>query len=356
MSSQMILGEGTYGKVRMENGRAVKKFGERRSLIHEYLVGKHVSDCPWVVQIKGVSLKRKELYLKLYDCDLSVWGYRNKSYPDKCMILKQILYAMIWLGDCGLIHADLKPSNILINVNHKDEITELVLGDLGFLGPEKHAYKSTCTAQSYREEIVVSDFRHDIYSLGILCIQMFSSKRYRADDEEGYDLKDLLKLCKNNLNKKEKGIKIYGLIKKMISDDRNKRPTARKVMHSIFKETPPFIRSINSLNQETDYNDNLIDDLFKQSVKIYHVQEIDRAYSCFCRYMSKQQQSSQKYLIAHCILYIITCVYGHREYNMNSIIMNLNCTRPQIYATIRKLSKSEDFLATLFYSSSAVFE
>src|SRR5204863_5548131 len=104
----------------------------------------------------------------------------SKTYLTKIdTIINHILKGLIEIHDRGLLHGDIKPSNILINYSP----LKAVIGDCGFVSSTRYA-KITCTAPRYREKEVQYDYGHDMYSFGITLFEIFSNTK--LNEQFGY--------------------------------------------------------------------------------------------------------------------------------------------------------------------------
>ena len=63
LSEELIfLGQGSYGKVMLKDGCAVKKFKKLSHLIQEFTALKYLQDCKYVVHTKSVDSKNNRVY------------------------------------------------------------------------------------------------------------------------------------------------------------------------------------------------------------------------------------------------------------------------------------------------------
>src|SRR5436189_1973265 len=116
--NKKFLGEGAYGKVRAHNNLAVKTFNDLLPLVQEYAALKYLRDCDYIVKVDKVDFEQLELYMELYDDSLRGFISKHrgsKTYLTKIdTIINHILKGLIEIHDRGLLHGDIKPSNILI--------------------------------------------------------------------------------------------------------------------------------------------------------------------------------------------------------------------------------------------------
>jgi hypothetical protein len=170
-----VLGVGAYGKVRLENGVAAKKFDHRAYLIQEYAALRALRHTPGVVHSLGCCLLDMKVRLQPYQTSLRQCLSSDQpplTADERYMILGGILLGLQGVHDRGLVHGDIKPSNILVN---RTPVLRVAIGDLGFTGPPDFArcYK---TADMYREPRVIADEGHDLYSLALVILELFGSQ------------------------------------------------------------------------------------------------------------------------------------------------------------------------------------
>jgi serine/threonine protein kinase len=139
--------------------------------------------CPWIIKDSSLLIFNK---LKMYKGNLYSLINKNNIYfvrKNFLLIAKQLLNGLGQLHSYGLVHGDLKSSNILYNFSLESE--QVVLIDFGGVKPsDTKEYFRTCTL-TYRcpEDILYesdvnivkynnSGFKSDIWSLGIIFAEM----------------------------------------------------------------------------------------------------------------------------------------------------------------------------------------
>lgn len=372
MASKKFLGEGAYGKVYIKSkGIAAKQFEDVRFAVHEYCIGRFLRNCPYTVSMTGINLEDKEVYMKLYKSSLSTWLHKERTEAQKIIVLREILYGLCYYGDMRLVHADIKPGNILINYNQKGDVTELVIGDTGFLSLEGFS-KVHNTTPSYRDQICKSDFRHDIYSLGILSITMFGSNNTRG--KKSYE-----ELC-NIANKQIKNQHILKWTLLMIDPDRSNRPTARALLKRLFDITPPLQchpgfpiyknqltedqqthiqeifreRSPMVENEKHDFDEYINSRKKGESIPNYIRGMIYRskiAYKACVTYINKHNIEESDYdLYAYATMMIFSSVFGRSGFTIKTLMTEAGVSSSIAYRTVKQLISDEDFVMVMFYT------
>ena len=110
---------------------------------------------------------------------LDVWMAQKPGAKERKRILRELLSVTVYLHQKGIVHNDLKPSNILIARSGG----ALKLIDLGFADDDSHVQKALGGTRGYASPELVAgekvDARSDIYSLGRLIQDLFPG-RYRG--------------------------------------------------------------------------------------------------------------------------------------------------------------------------------
>ncbi|HBC87632.1 MAG TPA: hypothetical protein DCZ94_11805 [Lentisphaeria bacterium] len=102
------------------------------------------------------------------------------SFDQKLYIINQIAYALDYVHQCGILHRDVKPENILITEDLTVKLTDFgickvsdsgitmttdVMGSPAYMSPESFDSAKTI------------DQRSDIFSLGVICYELFTGAR-----------------------------------------------------------------------------------------------------------------------------------------------------------------------------------
>lgn len=100
----------------------------------------------------------------------------NPSFKKRLAVMEQILQAVAYLHSRGIVHNDLKPSNIL--VRRSDDAVRLI--DFGLSDDDAHRALRTpgCTMEFAAPELKEqhkSDARSDVYSLGMIMRELLPS-------------------------------------------------------------------------------------------------------------------------------------------------------------------------------------
>lgn len=352
---EKTLGEGTFGKVVLRDGMAVKKFKKLKHLIQEYTALRYLSDCNYVVKCLGANFQGLELFMELYDCNFSVWQdykWNPKKYVKKGidnselgpsqeeinLVIKHILYGLIQLHDRKLAHGDLKPNNILLKLNSDGSIAMAVLGDCGFVSIDKYA-KVESTADRYREPRPHNHTCHDIFSLGICMLELFGAVKLRGQNSYAE--------LHNAIDARITNPRYSQLLYNMLDEDISKRPTARQILRHLYNETVPVWKFI----PPAPYSDNpqhipYVKDLLKATSDKYKIGRGNKGYSALLRYLRLNDIPPVKYKIyCYITLIILSSLFRCRGFNIQEYKkLNPSVSDFTIYSVLVELLSDDDFI------------
>lgn len=207
-----LIGGGSYGVVFQDkNPKFVNKIcplhGEYYIWIKEILYTRFL-DHPNIIKVQDVNYdehyiydidkkkfskeqtKRALLKMDKYDCDLA--GVRFKlNHSDILFILDKISNALLYAHNKGILHLDVKESNIFVNVSD-NSIKDIVLGDWGLsriINPYDSNIDYNTVSISHRppelftvpcqdNKIFSFDSRVDVWSFGIVLAYLMTGKSF----------------------------------------------------------------------------------------------------------------------------------------------------------------------------------
>lgn len=113
-------------------------------------------------------------------CTLSQWLSTNPAQSERRRVFEELLTAVNYLHQRGIIHNDLKPDNILIS--HADNTLKLI--DFGLADSDAHIalQRLGCTPRYASPELQARgevDARSDIFSIGVIMGELFGSRHRR---------------------------------------------------------------------------------------------------------------------------------------------------------------------------------
>ncbi|OHT14648.1 hypothetical protein TRFO_14955 [Tritrichomonas foetus] len=175
-------GQGTVDKYRNKTTGelfAVKTFTAQLSLMKEFEILKYLNH-PCIVSVHGIHFNTGQLFLELLDCDLEslLQDKKNPISPvDKVLYVLDIAFGMEYVHFNGLIHRDIKPLNILLDLkNHRAKIS-----DLGAARDDSDTSTKTFISSGYNwlfnpPEVINEENDYncsiDVYAFGIILLYM----------------------------------------------------------------------------------------------------------------------------------------------------------------------------------------
>uniref|UniRef100_A0A669DBL2 Protein kinase domain-containing protein n=1 Tax=Oreochromis niloticus TaxID=8128 RepID=A0A669DBL2_ORENI len=210
-----------------------------------------------IVEWNGYFLDGERICLNFELLDQSLWdyigGWNNQGLPIRELrpILHQIANALFHLGSVGIVHADLKPANIMV-VNRHESPIKVKLIDFGLACP------ASAVSPGYRvgtvgycaPEVMLGipyDEAIDMWALGLVAVELATGvPLYPGEDD--YDTKEQFQYETNYQSKETRYIKLkrgpengqplfVRLIKQMLALDANQRITPSEVLKHPFFNT-----------------------------------------------------------------------------------------------------------------------
>jgi len=338
MTDCRFLGEGAYGQVLdIGNGQAQKSFERLPSLVQEYVAMRYTKGWPNTLQTTGADFYHKTLNTELCDTSLRVYIEKHKepSKKTKYAIFYDIIVALYRFHFYNIIHADLKPGNILMKEGHA------YIGDLGFVSISKYA-KVKYTARPYRDPYHKADHGHDLYSLGIVLAEILLWKRV--------DHKKITEEIKS-LDKKE-----IDVILALMDANRENRPTVAALFKYLYNEEPPVLTPKEKFDPESvDIDHRWRKKLERYIVKTCEAFDIKRSrigYHAILAYLDEHKISSTYYhLYVPCMLMILSSVFGKSGYTEKQVYYvckRKGFTKDDVLDALTRLCNNRTFVNMLF--------
>ena len=159
--------------------------------------------------------------------------------PDekKILLIRTILYSIMKMHEQRIVHADIKPTNILLKRTFdgyctgkiidfdasyfEDDVPEEILGDQVYLAPESRLRMEDGTTEL--------TCKVDIFALGILFHQYWCGTLPQIDDDYGAVFEAVLDDGCVTLDERLPH-KVSSIISKMLNKDPNERPSAKELL------------------------------------------------------------------------------------------------------------------------------
>lgn len=250
-----MIARGAYGVVMEDESKhlchkLVTKH-QAFSFIRELYVIKQLHDVSGITEVIGIDRNLPNdkfiddpwasFTMKRYKANLKEW-MRNRDF-DRLQVLKDIVMIVSQVHIRGYLHADIKLENIM--VTHNDEVR---LIDWGLSGPKGYA-RIWATTEMYRSESLIQDYSHDIYSLGVLAIELLlDSPTINKIDHQS---------CKNILYHSITDASLCDILLRMIHPHHLKRPTSLQLCDyfHIIRPSSPNLSPVAHLTSFTNMLD-----------------------------------------------------------------------------------------------------
>lgn len=327
------LGHGTYGEVRNVGGVAVKTFGDVSRLIQEYCALVKLEDCKYVVNHEYVNLGKAEIGMNLYDMDMSRWIHENSGEHKKFFkVFKGFLKGLIYMHCKNLVHADVKPGNILVN----SKKMKSVVADCGFVAKVPNQ-KCKLTASRYRDPVFLGFKSHDMYSCGVILIEYFGKlKRLKVHGK-------LISL----VNKRVKSQAFKEELLKYIEDSKKEKKNIYKVLSKIVEKSQRLLKKSNNKNEiiSIEKNIELVNTIIEICKREEYVKIMESAETISDKKIAKiarnlVQATHNKRMSS---LELYKKIYGEKakRYNRHDFISNFEF--PETLVTVFKQKLEESF-------------
>ena len=223
-----------------------------------------------VVNIMSSSEDSNYFYMEMEYCatgDLSrcLWQNKNNLYSERTikLISTQLLSGLQALHKNGIIHCNLKPSNILIdeygNVKICDFKKSLKVSTMNasLIKKNKNAMTPCYTAPELFQEEGMYSFKSDLWALGCIMYELAVGQVPFFDDSIG---KLITKIINNDVNFNKKELRNYSddfidILKKLLIKDPNERSTWGDIERMTWWDGY-FYNSGNAINNKSDSASN----------------------------------------------------------------------------------------------------
>jgi serine/threonine-protein kinase ULK4 len=245
-----------------------KKFHKDKYSYEFNLINKINNDA--VVNIMSSSEDSNYFYMEMEYCatgDLSrcLWQNKNNLYSERTIksISTQLLSGLQALHKNGIIHCNLKPSNILIdeygNVKICDFKKSLKVSTMNanLIKKNKNAMTPCYTAPELFQEEGMYSFKSDLWALGCIMYELAVGQVPFFDDSIG---KLITKIINNEVNFNKKELSNYSddfidILKKLLIKEPNERSTWGDIERMPWWEGY-FYNSGNAVNNKNDSSSN----------------------------------------------------------------------------------------------------
>lgn len=273
-----------------KNGTFTVQPWDLNFLVHEAMITLYFKESPYIVNICGINLNESIIKTQRWDCSLRMaYSFATWTEKEKFSIFRDILYALSHMQSRGIIHADIKSSNILYDSVEKSAC----VCDLGLSSIGKYAkfafrcfeYSSASDPDHKNRESVVG---RDMFALCVTMSEFFCGiKPEHKKQRTSSELRNLITESQG-LNKTIRD----GLLM-MIPDDMSKAPTAVEVLKFVFGETkqlplPKIVTHKNTIIEKADLE--WIKERIMSFAQRYAIKRGNRCFNALVSFINKPRE------------------------------------------------------------------
>lgn len=344
-----MLGKGSFGSVTASGDKAIKQFANLNHLVAEVFVTKYCSfNSPYIVELKGCSFKNMTMSTTRWQCSL------DKALESGTLTLAQkrsihccVLKALVHIEALHIVHADIKPANILVDSTY----TKAVIADFGIASSSNSAkVRQTSPAYSIRQDKAKSHRTHDLFSFVLLSLNLFYKYRVPRKLSSREELRGIVK---NIVTDKVLSSSLCNLIQ----DDELNCWTAKKVLKTLYEVSvqlpqPSFTLYVGASDKDT----NLVMSYVNELIEKYSPKKTIRLKECAMLLFGMLSQSNPKLKMYLCTLvYVFICTFGcskvvEREKRMsqNDIIKESGATLYDIIGCLNTILASNELVSLMY--------
>ncbi|CAD8052998.1 unnamed protein product [Paramecium sonneborni] len=288
--STKVVGRGSFGKVMLVQHKTNKKYyamkilrkdiiqqrGQQIHTMNERLILEAVQH-PFIVQLHYAFQTPEKLYLVtdfLAGGELFYHLRKSQKFPEERVKLyaAELILALDYLHQKGIIYRDLKPENILIGIDGHLKLTDFGLSKIN-LKQEEKAYTLCGTPEYLAPEILLGqghDQSADWWSLGALIYEMIAgAPPFYSKNKEI--------MFKNRLQKKIEiqpcfSEKLFNLLTGLLINDPNQRINIDQIKSHPFFETLSW-EDVYHKNIQPQFIPKIQDELDLQNIDPLFTQE-----------------------------------------------------------------------------------
>jgi len=344
------LGKGSYGMVVVQDGSAVKKFKKLSHLVQEYAAMRYLENTGVTVRAEGINFRQKKLAMELYDNSLRKWieNRGDKLTRDEIMTaLHDILEGLAVLHAKGLAHGDLKPGNILV----KSKPFGCVLGDLGFVSVARYS-KCERTAPAYRDPVVKCATSHDMFSFGVICLELLGGLHFRKEAKYSRLREEARKHLRNRRYRE--------LVLSLLSRRHEDRPSALEAMEALFGQTPS--RRLLSYARPAPVSFEGFEEYEKWYSEVsrrFTINRPKRGAEAIVQYFRRHNPpASERTFMMLCCMMVQSAVFGPSGFSEDHVLLyssraaagrpSPNFTHGHVFSALESLLGDKEFLSILF--------
>lgn len=352
----------TKREVKDENGKTysfkvTEEPDDINSLISEAVLTFYFADSDYIVKLRGIHLKGQTITTER-------WSYSLRKADDKFVwtpaqklsIFKDILIAMSHMQSRGVIHADIKYSNILFD----DKTGKICLCDLGLSGIVKYAkVHATCPEYSPSPQTKSSKgirvIGHDMFSLCVTMCQLFCNLKIKGGEQQSPA--ELRKFISKTLRRDEK---LKKSLLMMVPDDISEAASAGKILKYMFGITAelPVPKPVTRVNVRVKAED--VDFIMRTIITLadqYKILRHKRCFNALISYLNNPAHNPVKpenydvYIAAALLIYSSLFSIPHPRLTIyRALDLTVSgCTMNEFETIVTKMMTDKEFIDFTMY-------
>ncbi|MEM9695279.1 MAG: serine/threonine-protein kinase [Myxococcota bacterium] len=153
---------------------------------------------PNIVYIHDAFEHHHLFYIALERCDTSLRAMMGKPFPDEMLIefMRQILMAVAYLHDNGLVHTDLHGGNVLVSQIHTQPVIKVTDFGVSHQLEGEHWFRpQVANPKILTPELITAGYttrQSDLYQLGLLMFRMHTGSSAIPEDTQYDDMSRLI--------------------------------------------------------------------------------------------------------------------------------------------------------------------
>lgn len=172
--------QGTYGTVEIQDDCAVKKFNnddEKNIFWKEVIIMTMLKNIPGFVKIQGYNYDERTIVMDKYEYDLTTLSSTLPLHKRLFLvnsIMKQCLSAINVIHSKGIVHGDLKASNIMCDYNSETNEVSCYIGDFSISSINNLDIDNYSNYKMYKPPEPEASKQVDIWMLGMSMIEFIT--------------------------------------------------------------------------------------------------------------------------------------------------------------------------------------